>query len=136
VKQLTTAATVGNLTRMACISWTVIMDEATGGVKYARVKLQARPFNAHCGDTEDEQLANSPPPVSLKITNSACSNYLHNTAPVFNEYLDSFVKGSGTYTGLLDAVISARNAVSTEAQKNNAVLTALAAAGAIPPLNA
>jgi hypothetical protein len=136
VKQLVTAATVGNLTRIACISWTVIMDEATGEAKYGRAKLQARPFNAHCGDTEDEQLANSPPPVSLRITNSACSNYLHNTAPVFNEYADSFVKGSGTYAGLLDAIIAARNAVNTEAQKNNAVLVTLAVAGAIPPLNA
>lgn len=136
MKVLTTPIVVANLTRLACTRWTVVMDEAAGTPLYGRARIQARPSNANAGTTEAQQEANSYEAVSLKITNSACENYLVNAASPHNQYTNRLIKGTATHAGLLDAVIAARNAASTEAQKNDAVLSTLAAAGAIPPLNA
>jgi hypothetical protein len=135
MKAFATPITVANLTRMACTRWTPVLDEVAGTLKYGRVRLQARPNNAAAGTTESDQESNGYEPVSLKITNSACDNYLPNPAPTHNQYSSRLLKGSGTYAGLLDAIVAARNAAGTEAQKNDATLTALATAGAIPPLS-
>jgi hypothetical protein len=135
MKSLVTNLTVPNLQRLACTKFLIVVDEVTNAPKFLRVGIQARPTNTYAGTADDAQFDNSYPPVTLRITNSACQTYLPNPAEngSYNPYTDRFVKGTIVSAGLMDAVIAARNAANDN-QKNNVTLLALAAAGVLPPL--
>jgi hypothetical protein len=132
-KAITTPVTVANLTRMACLRYSPHFDDTAGTLDYCDVTIQARPANAQAGTDEATRIASGYQPVVLRITDGACDTYLPNGASYRNQYNDAFVKGTAALTGVLTAVMTAVDAA-TKNQKNDAVLTALAAAGILPPL--
>jgi hypothetical protein len=134
MKSLATNITVANLTRMACLRWETVRDEASETILYGLATIQARPSNANAGTTEAQQLACSYPPVTMKITNTVCDTYLANSASPHNQFTDRLVLGSATFTNLLNTCVSAYKAAAGNGE-NNAVLSTLATAGAIPPLS-